>query len=196
MEPSRCGPSPASPFAARPRTTTMLNVQSALLSNVCPPRPNMARSTLFERVLLGLENGLEEIVQHGLLAGQDVHARGHARNDGQALAMVEHGVLLGAHLDPIIIFSPVVLDGVGRDVLHRSIETPVNGKVVGRNLDLGLLPGVQECDVGRLDLRLHQQGIVPVTYTHLTLPTKRIVQTSVVARVLQNKGGGGGGSRS
>ena len=76
-------------------------------------------------------------------------------------------------------------DGVVRGEADLNQEDVAAVGRVARPLDEGL-PGQQvvlvvhqqelaELLLGRLDGLLHQPLLVPVSYTHLTLPTKRIV---------------------
>ena len=63
-------------------------------------------STFPQGVLFGLENGLEQIVQHGFFADEDIRGHHHAGDDGQQLVMVGNGVFAGAHLDQIEVVAP------------------------------------------------------------------------------------------
>ncbi len=45
-------------------------------------------------------------------------------------------------------------------MLELGLECAEGCDIIGRDLDLGLLPGVQEGDVGGLGARLYQKGVV------------------------------------
>ena len=68
-----------------------------------------------QSVLLGLKNGLEQIVEYCFFANQYVCRYHHARNNRQGFVMVDNGVFLGAHLYKIKVLAPLVFNGIGTD---------------------------------------------------------------------------------
>src|SRR3546814_17589847 len=63
-------------------------------------RPLSALALAQSRILC-LQDGLQEVVQHRLLTGQDLRRHRHAGDDRQQFAAVVEGVLLGAQVDVI-----------------------------------------------------------------------------------------------
>src|SRR3546814_18189242 len=76
-------------------------------SDVCSSDLALA---LAQSRILCLQDGLQEVVQHRLLTGQDLRRHRHAGDDRQQFAAVVEGVLLGAQVDVIEALALLVPD--------------------------------------------------------------------------------------
>ena len=92
-----------------------------------------------QRILPGLENRLKQIIEYALLARHNIHSGHHTWHDGQFLATIDDGGFGRTHLDLVIEFTALILDGVGADLLEHTIQPSIDGKVVSGNFDHSLL---------------------------------------------------------
>ena len=86
---------------------------------------------LAQGVLLGLENGLEQIIQHCFFADHNVCRHHHARHDGKRFVVVDDGVFLGADLYKIKMLAPFVFNGNSADRFKLAFNPAVNGEIIG-----------------------------------------------------------------
>src|SRR5690606_20428563 len=118
-----------------------------------------SRSAFPQRLGPRLEHGFEQVGQHALFAGDDVHRGDHAGDDQQRLLVAAQVAFLGAQLDQVEALAFFVGDGIGADQFEVGLEAAVDGEVVGGELDHGFLPRVEEGHVLRAYPGFDQQVV-------------------------------------
>ena len=125
-------------------------------------------------------NGLDEVLEDGFVPGFDINGGNHPRQDAQLFAVFvgqfavfgfdQYAVVGLVGIQVQLAAAALVAQGVRADKGHNAIESAVDGVIVGGEFDHGRQSGMDEGDVLRADIGLHQQGVVNGDDFHDVLP--------------------------
>src|SRR5690554_3986549 len=114
------------------------------------PRRDVWQHLPFPQRFAGVVDRLHQVIEHGLLPGADIHRGDHAGHDGKARAdLIDQSITIGADEHPVIhaVRFGFVTNGIWRDQRYLAVETAIHRVVIGGDLHLGRLAGVDEGDI-------------------------------------------------